>query len=133
MKNFIWIALLAVCFSSCENTSKVDLLIYNAKIYTVDAAFSTAQAIAIEDGEIVAVGTNDEITGRYFSDDKINANGKFIYPGFIDAHSHFFRYGLGLQTANLVDTKSWDDILDSLQSFAKTHPDGWITGRGWDQ
>jgi predicted amidohydrolase YtcJ len=56
-----------------------------------------------------------------------------MYPGFIDAHAHFFRYGLGLQTANLVDTKSWEDILDRLQIFAKEHQEGWLIGRGWDQ
>jgi predicted amidohydrolase YtcJ len=118
---------------SCRSTSKVDLLIYNAKIYTVDSSFSVAEAIAVRDGKIVAVGTTKELTETYFSDNKINAGGKFMYPGFIDAHAHFFRYGLGLQTANLVDTKSWEDILDRLQIFAKEHQEGWLIGRGWDQ
>src|SRR5829696_8444276 len=102
IRNLICFTLLIVCFSSCEETSKVDLLIYNAKIYTVDADFSVAQAIAVTDGKIVAVGTTDALTGKYFSDNKIDAKGKIIYPGFIDAHSHFYRYGLGLQTADLV-------------------------------
>jgi predicted amidohydrolase YtcJ len=118
---------------SCRSTSKVDLLIYNAKIYTVDSSFSVAEAIAVRDGKVVAVGTTKELTETYFSDNKINADGKFMYPGLIDAHAHFFRYGLGLQTANLVDTKSWEDILDRLQIFAKEHQEGWLIGRGWDQ
>lgn len=111
---------------------RIDLLIYNAKIYTVDPKFSTATAIAIKDGKIIDVGRNG-LRDRYWPLQTINAEGKFIYPGFIDAHSHFYYYGLGLQTANLVDTESWENILSKLQSFAKGHLDGWLIGRGWDQ
>lgn len=125
--------ILTLFFFSCRTTSQVDLLVYNAKVYTVDSAFSMAEAIAVKDGKIVAVGTNNDITKNYYSDNKIDASGKFIYPGFIDAHAHFFRYGLGLQTANLVDTKSWDDILTIIQQFAQQKKEGWLLGRGWDQ
>jgi predicted amidohydrolase YtcJ len=111
---------------------RVDLLIYNAKIYTVDAKFSTATAIAVKDGKVIDIGKNG-LREKYSPLQAINAEGKFIYPGFIDAHGHFYRYGLGLQTANLVDTKSWEDVLNKLQSFAKDHTSGWLIGRGWDQ
>lgn len=110
----------------------VDLLIYNAKIYTVDAKFSTASAIAIKDGKIVDIGRNG-LRDKYWPLQSFDADGKFIYPGFIDAHTHFFRYGLGLQTANLVGTESWEEILDRLRDFAKDHPQDWLIGRGWDQ
>ncbi|MFL5810439.1 MAG: amidohydrolase family protein, partial [Flavisolibacter sp.] len=132
MRLLIGIVLLAG-LASCEQTSKVDLLIYNAKIYTIDSGFKVAEAIAVEDGKIVAVGSDVDLTGKYYSDNKIDAKGKFIYPGFIDAHTHFYRYGLGLQTADLTGTESWDEILDQLEAFAKDHNTGWLLGRGWDQ
>lgn len=63
----------------------------------------------------------------------IDAGGKAVYPGFIDAHAHFFEYGLSMQAVNLVGTTSWQQIVDSVQAFAKTNTDGWLVGRGWDQ
>lgn len=131
-KNIFSAALILFSLSTFAQRKKIDLLIYNAKIYTVDAKFSTATAIAIKDGKIVNIGRNG-LRDKYWPLQTINAEGKFIYPGFIDAHSHFFRYGLGLQTANLVDTESWEDILSRLQSFAKDHTEDWLIGRGWDQ
>src|SRR5205085_1448104 len=59
--------------------------------------------------------------------------GKFIYPGFIDAHAHFVGYGNSLQRVNLVDTKSWDEVLERTKKFANKNPGGWVLGRGWDQ
>ena len=133
MRNVLCALTMALLFSSCRQTSQVDLLIFNAKIYTVDSAFSTAEAMAIKDGKIIAIGTNNEITSKYFSDNKTNAEGKFIFPGFIDAHAHFYRYSIGLQTAELVGTTSWEEVLTRLQDFAKDHKEGWLIGRGWDQ
>lgn len=70
---------------------------------------------------------------KYSATESVDALGKFIYPGFIDAHAHFVGYGLGLQTVNLVGTASWQEIIDKLKAFAATNPDGWLIGRGWDQ
>jgi hypothetical protein len=127
---------LLIFLSSCRSTNEADLIVYNAKIYTVDSSFSTAEAMAVRDGKIIAMGSSRDITGKYFARNKINASGKFIYPGFIDAHAHFLNYGLSLQRADLVDTKSWEEVLQRLQQF-KTNKniqkDQWITGRGWDQ
>src|SRR4051794_39131042 len=131
--HWLFVPLILFLITSCSQTSQVDLILYNAKIYTVDSAFSIAQALAVKNGRIIDIGKEGDITGKYFSDNKINAEGKILYPGFIDAHAHFFRYGLGLQTADLVGTESWEEILTRLDSFAKSHPDGWLLGRGWDQ
>ncbi|MDB5195652.1 MAG: amidohydrolase, partial [Flaviaesturariibacter sp.] len=130
--------LLAACFFPAalyaqKRSPKVDMLIYNANIYTVDARFSKAQAMAIKDGKIEAVGTTKALLAKYNATQKINAEGKTVYPGFIDAHAHFFNYGLGLQTADLVGTTSWEEILTKLQAFAAENREGWISGRGWDQ
>ena len=98
---------------------KVDLLVYNAKIYTVDASFSIAEAMAIQSGKIIELGKTQYIMKKYSGVQKIDAKNKFIYPGFIDAHAHFYRYGLGLQTANLVGTDSWEEVIEKLKTFSK--------------
>ncbi len=118
--------------SGCSK-QKADLLLYNARIYTVDSAFSTAEALAVKDGKIIAVGSSSELQKQYDATEKIDAQGKFIYPGFIDAHSHFSGYGLGLQTVDLTGTRSWEEVIEKVQTFARTHPEGWLVGRGWDQ
>ena len=98
MKKLFPFLLIALGFTACNTASNVDLIVYNAKIYTVDSSFSVAEAMAIKDGKIAAVGTTKDITANYSAKEKIDASGKVIYPGLIDAHSHFYRYGLGLQT-----------------------------------
>jgi predicted amidohydrolase YtcJ len=118
---------------SFAQKKKVDLVIYNATIYTVDKSFSIKSAIAIDKGKIVETGATNQLLNKYNAREKKDAGGKFIYPGFIDAHAHFFNYGLGLQTANLVGTSSWEEILNKLQAFAQEHTEGWLIGRGWDQ
>ena len=131
MHKVLSLSFLSIFLFSCKQ--KVDLLIFNAKIYTVDSSFSTAEAMAVKDGKIAAVGTTKELTEDYDADKKIDAGGKTIYPGFIDAHAHFYRYGLGLQTADLVGTTSWQEILEKLKQFVAQNKEGWLIGRGWDQ
>ncbi|GAO43293.1 amidohydrolase [Flavihumibacter petaseus] len=121
-----------ICCVSCSR-KKADLIVYNAKIYTIDSTFSRVSAMAIKDGKIVETGSDDAIFGQFDAPDLLDAGGKFLYPGFIDAHCHFFNYGLGLQTADLTGTTSWEAILDTMKAFAVRHPDGWLIGRGWDQ
>jgi hypothetical protein len=125
--------LLIVAITACQKKEQVDLLVVNATIYTVDSAFSTAEAMAIRDGKIVAVGTSEELEAKFSADSSWDANGSFIYPGFFDAHCHFSYYGLGLQQVDLTGTTSWEAVLSRLDSFAAIHPQGWIIGRGWDQ
>jgi predicted amidohydrolase YtcJ len=126
--------LFSLVFISCS-VKKVDLVIHHAVIYTIDSAFSVAEAMAINNGKIVAVGSNDEIMKKYSSEQPaINAEGKAIFPGFIDAHSHFIGYGKSLFQVNLFGCTSWTEVLERVQKFATEHPnEKWITGRGWDQ
>lgn len=121
--------------TACSRTKgKADLLIYNAKVYTVDSAFSIAEAIVIREGKILATGKAIDLQSSFEATESIDAEGKFVYPGFIDAHCHFYRYGLGLQRLDLTGTKSWEEILHHLSDFSKSSSAGeWIIGRGWDQ
>ncbi len=132
----IVLLLLASVFSRYDQKTVVDSLYINGTIYTVDAAFSKAEAVAVKDGKIVAVGKSAELKKKYTATTTINLQGKFLYPGFIDAHAHFFGYGMDLRTANLTGTESWEDVLNHLSDFVKglnAKPGEWIIGRGWDQ
>ena len=125
--------LLLTLFCSCKFRQKIPLLVHHAKIYTVDERFSIAEAMAISDGKIVAIGTNDEILKAYEGEEELNAAGKTIYPGFIDAHCHFTGFATDMWKCNLVGTKSFNEVIDKMNEFSKTTALQWLYGRGWDQ
>lgn len=118
--------------TSCS-TPTAELLIYNAHIYTVDSSFQVAEAMAIDKGVILATGKKTDLEANYSFVKKEDAAGRFIYPGFIDAHAHFVGYAMELLQVNLVGTKSWEEIIKKVKEFAQQNPTGWIIGRGWDQ
>ena len=127
-------AAIALYLTSCGGSKKVDTIVVNGVIYTVDSSFSTAQAMAIKDGLIVATGTDAEILAAYTAPEKIDAKGQAVYPGFIDAHAHFVGYGKSLFQVDLFDTTSWEEAVERVKVFAAAHPElAWIEGRGWDQ
>jgi predicted amidohydrolase YtcJ len=132
MKKIYYAGLFAFLLA-CSKKEKADLIIHNATLYTVDSAFSVTEAMAVKDGKIIATGKNTDILNNYSSDSIIDAKGAFVYPGLIDAHTHFYRYGLFLQEVDLRGTGSWQEILDKMTAFASTHKEGWLVGRGWDQ
>ena len=127
-------AAIALFLTSCGGPKKVDTIVVNGVIYTVDSSFSTAQAMAIKDGLIVATGTDAEILASYTASEKIDAKGQAVYPGFIDAHAHFVGYGKSLFQVDLFGTTSWEEAVERVKVFAAAHPElAWIEGRGWDQ
>lgn len=129
--------ILFICLSifSCkkEEKIKVDTIVINANVFTVNANLDKAQAFAIKDGKFVDIGLSSDIQKKYLADNVINADGQTIVPGFIDAHCHFLGLGLNLQSVNLVGTKSFEEVVDSVVSFQKRNNLKFITGRGWDQ
>ena len=125
--------LLLIFIASCSSKQSVDLILHNGMIYTVDSSFSNAECFAVKDGKFVAIGSNEEILSKYKSDKILDAKGKAVYPGFIDSHCHFYGYGEGLQTLNLLGTKSFDEVIEKVIEYAKTNKSEWIIGRGWDQ
>lgn len=118
---------------ACSQRQKVDLIVSNATIYTVDSNFSINQSMAINKGRIVALGTNQDITDHYISENTIDASGGFIYPGFIDPHCHFLNYGLTLQNASLSGAKSWEEVVERLVKHQENFSTDWVQGRGWNQ
>ena len=132
MKRITLIILLLSMFS-CSKT-KVDLIVHNANIYTVDNQFSKAQAFAIQDGKFVAIGSNRKILSHYNATKTLDAQGQSIYPGFIDGHCHFVGYGeTKVRFADLNGCKSFDEVLDRLVKHNEDNTSDWLLGRGWDQ
>ncbi|MCC6286682.1 MAG: amidohydrolase [Chitinophagaceae bacterium] len=135
MRKIQWLIILAAIYS-CKNKTHADLLIHNAKVYTVDSLFTITEAVAVKDGKIAATGTSKAILEAYTSDSIVDAQQQAIYPGFIDGHAHFYGYALSLQEVNLVGTKSWEECIEKIKTFISKNniPAGkWIIGNGWDQ
>ena len=120
---------------ACAEAPKeeVDLIITEAKIYSLDADFSVQEALAIKDGKVLAIGSEADILKQYQAQEIKSFSGAYIYPGFNDAHAHFVGYARGLRKVNLMGTRSWADALARVQAFQKEHPSDYIMGRGWDQ
>ncbi len=126
--------MLAIFSCSCNLIKeKVDLIVVNANVYTVDKVFSKAQSFAIKDGKFLAIGSNQEIEDKYIADQVIDADGKTIVPGLIDAHCHFYGLGLNQLAVDLVGTKSFEEILDRISLFNEKNKSDFIFGQGWDQ
>jgi predicted amidohydrolase YtcJ len=122
---------------SCQPTTQrqpADLLVYNATVYTVDSAFAKAEAFAVRDGKFVGVGTSEAMRAQFAGRQEVDAQGQFIYPGFYDAHCHFFGYAMTLANADLVGATSWPATVARLTAHRQAHPGAaWLAGRGWDQ
>ena len=129
----LYLALILMISCDQKNKISVDTIITDATIYSVNNSFQEFSAMAIDEGKIVAIGTNSDISKQYESKNTIDGDGKFIYPGLIDAHCHFYSYGLSLQEADLRGTKSMAEIVKRLQAFQKDKNPTFIVGNGWDQ
>ncbi len=127
------ILLAAGCAS--EPRQAADLVLYNGKVVTVDEAGTEAQAIAVKDGKIVAVGSDDEIRPHIQEGtEAIDLQGRLAIPGFIEGHGHFMGIGNSKLILDLTTPKNWDEIVAMVAEAAKSaQPGEWIRGRGWYQ
>ncbi len=135
MEKLAGLLLFSLLLAGCKNRTTADLLVYNAHIYTVNSHFTTANAMVIVRGRVIATGNKDSLLKKFDFKESFDANGKYIYPGFIDAHAHFINYALQLQKANLYGSKSWEEIVELLKKFDSTGnvQNDWLLGAGWDQ
>ncbi|HKK38844.1 MAG TPA: amidohydrolase, partial [Cryomorphaceae bacterium] len=118
--------------SACYQTEEADLVVHNATIYSVDENFTTYQAMAIKDGVVIELGAEREILNRYKAIETFDAQKRFVYPGFYDAHSHFLGYARNQGEINLFGSKSFDEVIERVQKFVAQSDREWIVGRGWD-
>jgi predicted amidohydrolase YtcJ len=126
--------LLLIVFIRCTTNTEVDVIVYNAKVYTVDSTFSTKEAFAVKNGMFIDVGTSDDILKRYRAKEIIDAEGKAVFPGFYDSHAHSFLYADMLQQVDLNGSKSITEMIERIQDYQRRNPDKkWIVGAGWDQ
>ena len=111
------------------------LTILNANVVTLDAKRPRAEAIAIQDGKIVAVGSNKEIRKHVDNTTKlIDAKGQMVVPGFVDCHVHMTGFGQFLETLDLRNAGSIKEVQQRLRKYAeKNSRNGWILGGRWDQ
>jgi predicted amidohydrolase YtcJ len=122
--------ILTLLLTSCSE--QVDLIVYNAEVYTVDDNNTKVTSFAVKDGKFIYVG-DDSVTSKYSSPNIINAEGLPVYPGFIDSHAHFYNLGFFNDQVNLKETKSLEDVLKRVMEFNNSNDKDFIIGRGWDQ
>lgn len=134
IKTIAAILLVLIASYSCQNKTEVEMIITNAKVYTVNDSFEIVESIAISNGKFIAVGKESEILSKYSSHNIVDAKGKFVYPGFNDGHSHFLSYGLTTtKYADLVGTGSFEEVVDRVITHNEKYSGKWVLGRGWDQ
>ena len=113
---------------------KVDLLVYNANVYTANETFDQATSFVVKNGVFLDIGfEGEDLNDKYNPDNVVDAHGLTIIPGLIDAHCHFLQYGLENQQLNLRGTKSFNEILNKVISYYKENKPKVIYGRYWDQ
>jgi predicted amidohydrolase YtcJ len=113
---------------------KTDQIYYNAKVYTSDTMFSVTESFVVDKGFIVETGTKKDLLRKYDAVEQIDLKGNFVYPGFNDAHCHFYSYaGKNEFEVDLRNCQSPDTMYQVLKIFHENHNYFWIVGRGWDQ
>jgi hypothetical protein len=122
--------ILTLLLTSCSE--QVDLIVYNAEVYTVDDNNTKVSSFAVKDGKFIYVG-DDSVISKYSSSNIINAEGLPVYPGFIDSHAHFYNLGFLNDQVNLKETKSFEEVLKRVIEFNNLNEKDFIIGRGWDQ
>ncbi len=131
---FATIAMAVVAASCINNQQSAEMIITNASIWTGNENQPRAEAMAVAGDSIVAVGTNKEIMKFNGPDTEVtDLEGKFIVPGFIDSHVHFYMGGSNLASVQLRDASTPEEFISRITEFAaKQKPGTWILGGDWD-
>ena len=127
--------LTSVIFTGSAEMSFIpDLIIVNANIRTMDRNRPSAEALAVYQNRIVALGSSSEIRKLADSHTRvIDAKGQLVLPGFNDAHVHFMSGGFQLASVDLRDANTPQEFAERIRAFATKLPQGrWITGGDWD-
>ncbi len=134
MKKILTLSLLIIVFVGCDSSKEeADLLVFNANVYTVDDQFGKAEAFAVKDGKFLEIASAEALKEKYEFTEEIDAEGKAVYPGFIDAHAHFYGLGMQQQRVDVTGTKSFDEVVTRVVEFQQKNRVDFIVGRGWDQ
>jgi len=111
------------------------LAILNANVITLDSKHPKVEAVATQNGKIIAVGSNKEIRKHISSKTRvIDAKNKTVIPGLVDCHVHMTGFGQSLQTLDLRNAKSIQEMQQKLRAHTTKNPERqWILGGRWDQ
>jgi len=131
MKKVFSFLVLATVLLSCNNFT-ADLIIHNAKVYTVNENFDVFSAVVVKDGKILDVG-GEGLVNKYSAVAVLDLKGLPVYPGLIDAHCHFYQLGMTQEQVDLRGSKSLDEIVARIKAHQAKVNDEVILGRGWDQ
>jgi predicted amidohydrolase YtcJ len=117
-----------------DEASAADMVFIGGRVFLADSANTIAQAIALRDGRVLAVGTDAEVRRLASpSTEVVDLHGRLVTPGFNDAHIHFGAGGRGLLEVDLLATTSLAEIERRVAAAAaQAQPGEWILGRGWD-
>ena len=110
-----------------------DLVLRDATVATLDPLQPEAEALAIRDGRILAVGSNESVS-RYIGKQTrvMDLHGAFVTPGFIEGHGHLMQTGESLMQLNVGKAKNWDGVVAMVKAaVARARPGEWIVGFGW--
>jgi predicted amidohydrolase YtcJ len=118
-----------------DSPDAADLVLTNGKIVTVDPAHPEAEALAVRDGLVMAVGTSAEMEAFVGSGTQVvDLDGRLAIPGFIEGHGHYTSLGQAKMILDLNNVANWDEIVDMVAAAAsEAEPGTWIAGRGWHQ
>jgi predicted amidohydrolase YtcJ len=123
-------------WATVAHAQMADLVVTNAKMVTLDRASTIAQALAVREGKIVAVGGNDAVEALIGpATRRVDAGGRTVIPGLIDSHIHAVRAGLTYATeVNWIGARTIDEAMDRLRQAAKARPASWIiVAGGWSE
>ena len=125
----------ALIAAGCETPEGVDLVVRGGVVATVDADDTMAEAVAIDDGWIVAVGSDADVEALIGTQTRvIELDGRFAAPGFIEGHGHYMSLGNSKTILDLNNVANWDEIVEMVaDAVAGAEPGEWIRGRGWHQ
>ena len=106
-----------------------EVIYANGVIYTVDGSTPYAEAMLVRDGRIAAIGSTERVRSQAPSADVVDLKGRFVMPGFIDAHVHFGWGSRYLDEVRLREAKTFGEVRSRLQAYAEAYPDRtWIVG-----
>ena len=111
------------------------IILYNGIFATQRMAHSLAQAVALGNGKILAVGRNEDVLTLAGPDtEKIDLDNRLVVPGFIDTHIHFHEWALNRHGIKLDDLTCLEELLARVREAADSRPQGqWIIGQGWNE
>jgi predicted amidohydrolase YtcJ len=138
LRSALVVCVVALAASSCRREPPVEpasLVLRGGKIVTVEQATPEVRALAARGDRIVALGTDEQIAAYVGpATEVVELGGNMAMPGFIEGHAHFTGLGESRMRLDLMDARSWDEIVQMVAAAVKAaKPGDWIVGRGWHQ